>query len=1458
MIINPWKAQSEITSLANRLDEAQARVDVALRRRSVMELDTAGIIRTVNEVCCALLQVQKEALIGRSFDEVLAATSENKSERRSFLSALQSGADQTIHYSYRPGGGEPLWLQADFAPFSQKLEGSQRIQVFISDITRQRQDALLLHELKAELQAVRDVQLVAEFDPDGRVRNVNSVFVSLFGYAHGEIIGRFHAELVGDEVAHSAEYRAMWDQLRMGKPFVGVVRRIAKSGQELYLQASYNPITNAEGRVVKVVKYAQDVTRQTALSISLSRAVTEVQAVLTPAMAGDWSHRVREDDKGDDVRVLVVDINRLLSSTESFIADLDTTLAAIGAGRLDARADANRHQGGFRSNVQRMNASLDAVTTPLNVAASYLDRISKGDLPPAISEVYHGDFNAIKGNLNTCIAAVTALVADAGMLSTAAVEGKLATRADASKHQGDFRKIVQGVNETLDAVIGPLNVAASYVDRISKGDIPAPITDSYNGDFNTIKNNLNQAIAAVNSLVSDAGMLSTAAVDGKLATRADASKHQGDFRKIVQGVNDTLDAVIGPLNVAASYVDRISKGDIPAPITDSYNGDFNTIKSNLNQAISAVNKLVADAGMLSTAAVEGKLATRADATKHQGDFRKIVQGVNDTLDAVIGPLNVAASYVDRISKGDIPAPITDSYNGDFNTIKNNLNQAIDAVNKLVADAGMLSTAAVEGKLATRADATKHQGDFRKIVQGVNETLDAVIGPLNVAANYVDRISKGDIPAPITDSYNGDFNTIKNNLNQAISAVNSLVSDAGMLSLAAVEGKLATRADATKHQGDFRKIVQGVNETLDAVIGPLNVAASYVDRISKGDIPAPISDSYNGDFNTIKNNLNQAIDAVNKLVADAGMLSTAAVQGKLATRADASKHQGDFRKIVQGVNETLDAVIGPLNVAASYVDRISKGDIPAPITDSYNGDFNTIKNNLNQAIDAVNKLVADADMLSTAAVQGKLATRADASKHQGDFRKIVQGVNETLDAVIGPLEVAAGDVDRIAKGDIPAAITDSYNGDFNTIKNNLNQAIDAVNKLVADAGMLSTAAVEGKLATRADATKHQGDFRKIVQGVNETLDAVIGPLGVAADVVDRIARGDIPPPITDSYNGDFNNIKNNLNTCISAVNMLVADAGMLSSAAVEGNLATRADATKHQGDFRKIVQGVNETLDAVIAPINETGRVLSALAQGDLTETIRTNYRGDFDKMVQDTNRTVVQLSQIVSSIQQATASINLAAREIASGNIDLSSRTEQQAASLEETASSMEELTSTVRLNAENAKQANQLALGASDVARKGGMVVGEVVGTMSDIQASSKKIVDIISVIDGIAFQTNILALNAAVEAARAGEQGRGFAVVAAEVRSLAQRSAGAAKEIKTLIGDSVEKVGNGSRLVEQAGRTMEEIVSSVKRVTDIMGEISAASQEQSLGIEQVNKTVTQMDEVTQQNASLVEEASA
>ena len=280
--------------------------------------------------------------------------------------------------------------------------------------------------------------------------------------------------------------------------------------------------------------------------------------------------------------------------------------------------------------------------------------------------------------------------------------------------------------------------------------------------------------------------------------------------------------------------------------------------------------------------------------------------------------------------------------------------------------------------------------------------------------------------------------------------------------------------------------------------------------------------------------------------------------------------------------------------------------------------------------------------------------------------------------------------------------------------------------------------------------------------------------------------------------------------------------------------------------------------SITVPLSQAVEMAESVAGGDLSRRIEVKRTDETGMLLLSLKHMTDSLVKIVGEVRTGTQTIATASSEIASGNMDLSSRTEQQASSLEETAASMEELTSTVKQNADNARQANQLAISASEVAIKGGSVVSQVVDTMGSINTSARKIVDIIGVIDGIAFQTNILALNAAVEAARAGEQGRGFAVVASEVRSLAQRSAAAAKEIKVLIDDSVNNVDVGAKLVDQAGTTMREIVESVKRVTDIMGEITSASQEQTAGIEQVNKAITQMDNVTQQNAALVEEAAA
>jgi len=631
----------------------------------------------------------------------------------------------------------------------------------------------------------------------------------------------------------------------------------------------------------------------------------------------------------------------------------------------------------------------------------------------------------------------------------------------------------------------------------------------------------------------------------------------------------------------------------------------------------------------------------------------------------------------------------------------------------------------------------------------------------------------------------------------------------------------------------------------SITRPLGEVLQAANQMAKGNFGFDLK---NAEAKDETGELSRAIQAMQKaiksMIDDAAKLSKAAVDGRLSTRADATQHQGDFRAIVEGVNETLDAVIGPLNVAANYVDRISKGDIPPKITDSYNGDFNTIKNNLNTCIEAVNKLVADAGLLSKAAVDGRLSTRADANQHQGDFRAIVEGVNNTLDAVIGPLNVAANYVDRISKGDIPPKITDSYNGDFNTIKNNLNTCIEAVNKLVADAVMLSKAAVEGRLATRADTTQHQGDFGRIVEGVNETLDAVIGPLNVAANYVDRISKGDIPAKITDSYNGDFNTIKNNLNTCIEAVNKLVADANMLSKAAVDGRLETRADATQHQGDFRKIVNGVNETLDAIVGPINEVRRIMSALEVGDLTQNVAKEYLGDFKLLKDAVNNTVAKLADTVAQVKTAADALTNASGQVSVTAQSLSQSSSEQAASVEESTASVEQMSSSINQNAENAKITDNMASKAATEATEGGTAVKDTVGAMKQIAGK-------IGIIDDIAYQTNLLALNAAIEAARAGEHGKGFAVVAAEVRKLAERSQVAAQEIGELASNSVG-------LAEKAGHLLDEIVPSINKTSDLVQEIASASQEQSTGVAQINNAMNQLNQATQQNASASEELAA
>jgi len=586
-------------------------------------------------------------------------------------------------------------------------------------------------------------------------------------------------------------------------------------------------------------------------------------------------------------------------------------------------------------------------------------------------------------------------------------------------------------------------------------------------------------------------------------------------------------------------------------------------------------------------------------------------------------------------------------------------------------------------------------------------------------------------------------------------------------------------------------------------------ARVATAVASGDLAMNIETQPN-DTTSVNATMKCMVSNLTLLLQGIAQMSVEHGKGNLSYRVDTAELKGSFKEVANGVNQMVEDYIQLNGKTMAVVSAFGEGDFDVPL-ESFPGDKAQINQTIEQVRSNIKQFIADTTVMSKEHDLGNIDARLDETKFHGAYATMAKEVNVMVGAHVAEKEEMIEVMKALGDGNFAVQIQ-QYPGKKAEINKNLDRLQGKLKGILDSVKWVTDEHHKGNIDMSLHAHLFKGGFSELATAVNQIVAGQMELTEKALACVKEFGEGNFDAPL-EQFPGKKAFVNEAIEQVRSNLKALNEDAQMLANAAREGKVEVRADASRHSGDYLKIVEGMNQTLDMIVAPI---------------------------------------------ATVMTASDAINTAAKEIAQGNADLSRRTEDQAASLERTASSMEELASTVKQNADNAKQANQLALAASGVAERGGEAVGEVVNTMSAINESAHKIEDIISVIDGIAFQTNILALNAAVEAARAGEQGRGFAVVAGEVRSLAQRSASAAKEIKELITDSVNKTAEGTKQVELAGQTMQEIVTSVKHVTDIIGEISAASQEQSSGIALVNEAIIKMDDVTQQNTALVEEAAA
>jgi methyl-accepting chemotaxis protein len=790
------------------------------------------------------------------------------------------------------------------------------------------------------------------------------------------------------------------------------------------------------------------------------------------------------------------------------------------------------------------------------------------------------------------------------------------------------------MNAPLDAVIAPFTETLDYVNRIGKGEIPAKITKTASGDFETLRNSLNACIDGLGGLVEADKVLQRMAVND-YSVKVEGS-YQGIFADVANGTDGAVDLI----RHAAAVIEKIGAGDFQEELLNfqkvGKRSENDELVPAFIQTMSSIEALVKDANMLSEAAVEGKLSTRADASKHQGEYRQVIEGINQTLDAVIAPLSVTTDYVDRIGKGDIPAKITKAARGDFEILKNGLNSCIDGLG------GLIEANQVLQHITERNDfSAKIEGSYQGIFAEVKEATNGVQNRFKDVVKVLGVIGAGNFQKELLQiqkaGNRSESDTLTPAFVQTMSSIEALVKDANMLSEAAVEGKLSARADASKHQGEYRKIIEGMNGTLDAVVAPITEAADYVARIGKGEIPEKITKTVNGDFETLKNNINACIDGLG------GLVEANQVMQRIMVNDYTVSMEGTYQGVFGELATAVKRVENQLRQVVKTTEAIGAGDFEEVLARYQKIGKRSENDELMPAfietMSSIEELVTDAEMLAKGAAGGRVGMRADASKQKGDYRKILEGMNSMLDAIVAPLKVTAESSSTLASSSEELTAVSQQmasNAEETSVQANVvSAASEQVSRNVAS---VATSSEEMQASIR-EISKHANEAAKVAKNaviVAQSTNETMKKLAESSQEIGNVIK------VITSIAGQTNLLS--LNATIEAARAGEAGKGFAVVANEVKELAKQtAKATEEISQkiagTQDATKGAVSAIEQISTIINQINDISNSIASAVEEQTVTTN----------EISRNVDEAAKGVSDIAKNIGGVATAAKETTQG-----------------------------------------------------------------------------------------------------------------------------------------------------------------------------------------------------------------